>query len=60
MKIVRFFDKYTGQYCENQHLFFVGHDGLVYRDNEKTYESQSNVVSLENFIEICENVDWES
>lgn len=57
MKIV-FYRESNGEVLHNTNdQYFVMND-IVFRDNEKTFESQCAVVAFEDFIRACPEVGW--
>jgi len=56
---IRFFYKATGVSVNYQGDYYIDTFGNVFRDNGRCFESQSQVVSLPDFLEECPEVDWE-
>jgi hypothetical protein len=58
MSAIKFFIKETGEPANNDIDYFIREDGSVWRNNYRTVESSSYVVSFDDFIEECVDVDW--
>jgi hypothetical protein len=57
-KRIEFFNKETGEAVNTCFYYFVLNGNEVWRDNGQYFESQCDVISFENCIEKCDNIDW--
>lgn len=57
---LRFFVKQTKADAPRGFDYFIRDDGTVWRDNYKTYESQSSAVGFDNCIMPCPEIGWET
>jgi len=55
---IEFFYKDTGKVIDNADYYYFVMNDNVYRDNDKTFESQCEVVGFDDFIELMTNIGW--